>query len=704
VFTLGSESVRLELRHLDDGSLRTTSLYDIASGTEWCDGAHPSAAFSLAYGLSGSPVRARSGLDRWNLLDASESNEPATLRLVLGDAGGLVRVSLFLEGVRGFPVLRMWTTVENTGDRPLELARQQFLHLVVNPFDAPLELVWVSPFNWDNPLNGFRTHSWELRNGEERHLVGGPYGASDCAALNRGEPFPPEPHETRYRREAEPGDYDGPFRESCGWLVLHRPEARLGLFAGWEWSGAVDATVRAIPPHAAELSIGHLAPLFHHQLAPGQTLTSPPAFVGLFAGDLDDAGDVTRRLAEARYIPPRPEIDVRADAEFPYLIADSWGLHERIDEDYVRTMIDEAAELGVEVFTLDKGWERAVGDWQANERFPGGIRALADFARERGIAFGLWCAFGNAHPSAPVVHEHPDWLATWDGKAHTWSFGCHALCLGHEPVREWVKAELDRVIREYGVSWFLHDFETIARCNSSEHTHQPGSADYANVAALYEVLDHLRAAHPRINIENCWNGGRMMDFGMLPRHDTSIGDDWARAVVNRLAAFGVTRFLPPTWNSKYMGDEHLSSRYLIRSYLFGGPWILMGDWPRWTAEMRAEAVAGIELYKRLRGLIAPARVYHLREPRPDGTGWDAIEAFDSATGRGVILAHRSYFLAREPARVRPRGLSPDATYRVSFEDRPDSFERTGSRLESEGIPLALSDHFTTDLVYLEAVR
>lgn len=701
LFAIGNAAVRLSLTATDEGRLLVTSLHHAGTATEWCDSASAGPAFVVDYGPE-------PDLGRFDVVgaEALTTGDTATLEVALADAAGLARITLVFQCWADSPVVRVWNEIENQAPLPLEVRRQQFLHLVVNPFCAPLELVWVSPFNWDHDLNGFRTHARTIEAGEERYLVGGPYGASDCAALNRGEPFPPEPapapHGERYRGPADATDYDGPFHESCGWLVLHRADAGRGLFAGWEWSGGVAASVREVSG-ATELSIGHLEPLFRHELAPGETLVSPRAFVGLFRGDLDEAGWLTRRLAESRYIPPRPKIDVRPDAEFPYLIADSWGLHERIDEDYVRRMIDGAAELGVEVFTLDKGWERTVGDWHANDRFPSGLGALAEYARERGIAFGLWCAFGNADPSAPVAREHPDWLATWDGKAHRWSFGAHALCLAHDPAREWVKSELDRIVHDYGVSWFLHDFETIARCNSDGHTHQPGSGDYANVVALYDVLDHLRAAHPRINVENCWNGGRMMDFGMLQHHDTSIGDDWCMAVLNRLAVFGATRFLPPSWCSKYMRDENLPPRYLLRSYLFGGPWVLMGDWPRWSDEMRAEAVAAVGLYKRLRGQIARSRVYHLREPDPLGRGWDAIQAYDEESGRGLILAHRSYMYMyeRDPLSVHPRGLDPAGVFRVSFEDRADVFEGSGRELETEGIPLALNDHFTTELVYLE---
>jgi hypothetical protein len=51
--------------------------------------------------------------------------------------------------------------------------------------------------------------------------------------------------------------------------------------------------------------------------------------------------------------------------------------------------------------------------------------------------------------------------------------------------------------------------------------------------------------------------------------------------------------------------------------------------------------------------------------------------------------------------VHPKGLEASALYRVSFEDRAESFEASARELEVDGIELALNDHFTTELVYLE---
>src|SRR5438105_9909328 len=44
------------------------------------------------------------------------------------------------------------------------------------------------------------------------------------------------------------------------------------------------------------------------------------------------------------------------------------------------------SQLGLEMFHLDAGWFRDVGDWQADPaKFPHGIASVADFAHRHGL-------------------------------------------------------------------------------------------------------------------------------------------------------------------------------------------------------------------------------------------------------------------------------------------------------------------------------
>ena len=90
-------------------------------------------------------------------------------------------------------------------------------------------------------------------------------------------------------------------------------------------------------------------------------------------------------------------------ADFPWVQYNTWFAHLiDIDVDILRPEVDLAAQLGAEVFVIDAGWwepsrrtsdnfTTGLGRWeQSAEKFPGGVRAFADYVREPGMRFGIW--------------------------------------------------------------------------------------------------------------------------------------------------------------------------------------------------------------------------------------------------------------------------------------------------------------------------
>ena len=87
------------------------------------------------------------------------------------------------------------------------------------------------------------------------------------------------------------GDYS--FRMGSGtyapWYALLAKDTRDGVVIGWDYFGhwASSFVRSANGSVTAELRLAN----HKHTLAPGASLTTPKAFVGLFHGDLDDAGN-----------------------------------------------------------------------------------------------------------------------------------------------------------------------------------------------------------------------------------------------------------------------------------------------------------------------------------------------------------------------------------------------------------------------------
>jgi alpha-galactosidase len=473
----------------------------------------------------------------------------------------------------------------------------------------------------------------------------------------------------------EIGAYAGAAGEHCSWIVI-RGEGQHGLFAGWEFNGRSFGKFIHEPARGVvDLQIPILGA--GPDLGPSLDFTLPAAFFGIFEGGWGEASWQTTSYVEtaiARRV---------TDPRFPYVMWDSWGYGQDINEATLRRNAEIAASLGIEVFTVDLGWARRIGDWHADAaKFPSGLRALSDYVHSLGMKFGLHLAFAEAHAQAPILMANPDWRATQNDNY----YGADSICLAHEPARDWVLSELLRVIDEYGVDWILQDGENmVKRCNNPAHAHGPDSANYTGaVNGLDYILDTIQRERPDVLWENCENGGAMMTYAMTRRYATSIAADNAGAFPARRSLHGATYPFPARYTARYMPEEALTPG-ITRSYMFGGPWIFMNRLPLLNAASLALARTEINLYKDLRPYIRDARVDHLTPPPAEGA-IDAIQALHLETGTAILFIHRQNSAAAS-TRIHPRGLDPDRAYAVRFQDTGVTLHRTGAQLMDEGVPI-----------------
>jgi hypothetical protein len=497
-----------------------------------------------------------------------------------------------------------------------------------------VEVEWLFPFSWDMGDRGVITAARQLHPGDLLCLHAGPYGTADAAAHRDGVGmrFPITGDGHRYRPDdVAPPQPDEEHQDAAAWVVAQvGPEV---VVLAWEYSGHL---LLRVEPTDDEVVITAILP--GDTFAPTQTISAPgpTGWLSVREGDLDTGAAALRELITTEMITAPDLSGIPGEPGFPCVVANSWGVQEDTSTARILAMMEATAAVGAEVFVVDKGWERAVGDWHPADRFPSGLRTLSQAARAHGLGFGIWCGWGNADPRSPVALEHPDWLATWRGHAPVLSFDNHALCLGHDPARDWVLAEVIRMVEEFGLTWTLHDFETIARCDSREHTHDPGAGEHAAEAAFHHILRTVRDRCPQLVLENCWNGVRPLDLAMIRSHHTTITEDHCRTHPNSLAKVGLGRYLPLDWQSAYMGADDRSGRARLAPYVIGGPWVLMEDPETWTDQYRADLSRAISVFKQWRAdlrtatirhvQVAPSTVATVLATTPDGRALLAVSA------------------------------------------------------------------------------
>jgi alpha-galactosidase len=477
----------------------------------------------------------------------------------------------------------------------------------------------------------------------------------------------------------------GAYQRHIGYLAL-RDSGDRGLFAGWEFDGRADIIVQRVNDEG-RLNFSGLITGMNRRVEAGQWFHVPGAFLGLFHGDWDDAGWAVQQFGEKILAQPAPE-------KFPWVVWDSWRYQQNIDEATLRHNAEIAASLGVELFVVDLGWAQAIGDWRADPRkFPSGMKALSDYVHSLGMKFGLHIAFSEAAPESPVLQENPEWASS----ERYWYFGAESLCLSHRPVREWITSEIIRVIDEYGVDWILQDGENmVKRCTRSGHTHLPQDWNYSNaVDGLNWVVQQVQKARPEVHWENCEDGGNMLTFNMLQNYVTSITSDDSGPLVTRQAVHAMTYVFPMRYTDRYMPNDVLGS-YITRSFMFGGPWIVMTRLPEMLPGDLQILRDEIALYKTFRETLRESRVFHLTN-RPTEEFIDVIQSYHPPTGTAMLFAYR--WESNEARRtVQVRGLDPDRTYDVRFEESGRVLRMSGAQLRT-GLTIDVP-RYTAEIVWI----
>jgi alpha-galactosidase len=516
-------------------------------------------------------------------------------------------------------------------------------------------------------------------------------------------------------------------------FVYSRNKVQAGWYAGIEFSGRTRITLnRGGNKIESRLGLNDELGQFQTKVQPGDSFETPTVFLGAFAGGPDDAGNQLRPWVRTVLGNPL----TWKDPQYPLMVNNSWGSGMQVDEPLALRMIADSRELGLELFHLDAGWFRGVGDWYPDpKKFPHGLAAIADEAHRQGLRFGIWADWSQAGvdsaPGALNVRDPKvrDWLI--DDVSADWKpeeFKGQTIDLGVPAAHSYAAAEVKRIVESYHLDMLEHDGYLVAEgCTRKDHPHAPpnmstlkidhdsgfefalgsNSTDvsYHSVRAYYNIYERLRREHPGLLFEICNDGGRMVDFGSAAHGDYFSITDTYDPLSNRRAFYDTSHVLPPAMLESYVEKwptprlENFLS--MLRSGMMG--WMsIMLDTTAWSPEQHEAARHAFMVYKeKLRPLIRDARLYHISE-RPDGVHWDGMEYWDSTHRRGVVFVFRGSSPGETEHLFVLAGLEPGKRYKVHFEDgtMPDR-EFTGQELMSNGVLMRLPQTLSSELVFLE---
>ncbi|GCB45647.1 alpha-galactosidase [Streptomyces sp. NL15-2K] len=404
-----------------------------------------------------------------------------------------------LTSPTGLPVLRSRVRLRNDGTRPLVV--QSVSSLLLGGLPSPDALdVYRARNDW---LAECRWYAEPLRDTVADINVGAHQHDSRAALVLTGR-----------------GSWPTDGHLAMG-AVTERGGGRTWLWqvespAGWRW----DLGERA---HGTYLALNGPTDAEHQwrvRLAPGAEFTTVPGVVALGSGFDDAMGALTSyRRAVRRPHPDHEGLPVVFNDYMNTLMGDP-------TTEKLLPLIDAAAAAGAEYFCIDSGWYDddtegwwdSVGEWLPSpRRFPGGgLRAVLDRIRERGMVPGLWLEPEVVGVRSPVASALPPEAFFRRDGVRLAEQGRHQLDLRHPAARAHLDKTVDRIVGDWGVGYLKLDYNIVVdpgTCTDGDIA--PGAGLLGHAQAYLDWLSELLDRHPGLVVENCASGGMRMDGATL---------------------------------------------------------------------------------------------------------------------------------------------------------------------------------------------
>jgi len=129
--------------------------------------------------------------------------------------------------------------------------------------------------------------------------------------------------------------------------------------------------------------------------------------------------------------------------------------------------------FGLEYIQIDDGYQRSLGDWEGNERFPHGMQWVAERIKAHGFKPGLWIAPYVVSEHSDVFRLHPEWLVrrrdgslqrigNWENEnspeALREALKCYCLDITHPEAAQWLHELFEKIARRWGYEMIKIDF------------------------------------------------------------------------------------------------------------------------------------------------------------------------------------------------------------------------------------------------------
>lgn len=303
-------------------------------------------------------------------------------------------------------------------------------------------------------------------------------------------------------------------------------------------------------------------------LAPGQAVRSEPFMILVAANPyaaLEGYADTLGRLNTAR-------TGSILNGWCPWFYA-----YEHITEDEMVRNAEFAARTlkryGLEYIQVDEGFQRWHGDWEGNDRFPHGMKWLADRIRALGLRPGIWLAPYVISEPTEVFQRHPEWLlrhpdgrlrrvGPWPSEDSDWARGenpkRYGLDITHPEAAAWLASLFDTVAHRWGYEMIKVDFVDWSLLSAPQY-YDPAVSRAAAYRKGFEIM--RRAVGPNCHLQDCGPGP--VTVGLLDSMRIELDQNYG--------------FPQDTWKQYFLNPTSSAPAAAKRYYFHRRTWINDAD-------------------------------------------------------------------------------------------------------------------------------
>ena len=385
------------------------------------------------------------------------------------------------------------------------------------------------------------------------------------------------------------------------------------------------------------------------------------------------------------------------------VVLNSWeGNFFDFDETKIIKMIQDAAEMGVEMFVLDDGWfgsdkyqrdndSKALGDWSVNKkRFPKGLEKTINEAKKRNIKFGIWIEPEMVNRESEIYEKHPEWvLKEADRTQHT-GRNNYVLDLTNPAAVNYVIESVHKVIIQNAyISYVKWDCNSPVMNPYSPYLDKNSQQQfwYRYTKNLYGAFDSLTRLHPNIMFQVCASGGGRVEYGSLPYFHEFWASDNTDALQRVFIQHGYSYFFPANAMAAHVAKvpNGITQRITPLKYRFDvamsgrmGIELLPTDLNKDELAFAKNAVA---TYKKIRPVVQQGNLFRLASPYEGKLS--SLQYVDDKQEKAVVFVYQTQRMFGDYySNITLKGLDPKKKYKVSEINQVESEQKKFTDEES----------------------